>query len=117
VSVPDALWGKPEVDALQGLLSGPHGPAVRVDRWERLEPWAVARVWVDGGSALPGSVVKWVPHGQREARTASWRLRAELAALRFLEQDIGADLAPRVTAARAAAGAPAHQRQGRVHRG
>jgi aminoglycoside/choline kinase family phosphotransferase len=105
VSVPDALWGKPEVDALQGLLSGPHGPAVRVDRWERLEPWAVARVWVDGGSALPGSVVvKWVPHGQRETRTASWRLRTELAALRFLEQDIGADLAPRVIAADASAG-------------
>jgi aminoglycoside/choline kinase family phosphotransferase len=89
------------VDALQALLTDRHASPVAVERWERVEPWAVARVWLRKSAAgLPRSVVvKWIPDGQREARTASWRLRTELAALRFLDEDLGAGLAPGVIAA------------------
>ncbi|MEV1042058.1 hypothetical protein AB0J01_36220 [Streptomyces sp. NPDC050204] len=85
------------VDALQNLLTDLCASPVAVDRLERLEPWAVARVRLRSASALPCSVVvKWIPDGQREARSAAWRLRNELAALQFLTEDLGIDLAPRV---------------------
>ncbi|MGW1842952.1 hypothetical protein [Streptomyces sp. NPDC001966] len=88
------------VDALQNLLTDLCASPVTVDRLERLEPWAAARVWLRSASALPCSVVvKWVPDGQREARTAPWRLCNELAALQFLSEDLGVGLAPRVFAA------------------
>ncbi|MGW5443911.1 hypothetical protein [Streptomyces asiaticus] len=48
--------------------------------------------------------MKWVSGGLRDARTASWRLRTELAALQFLGQDLGTGLAPGVVAADTAAG-------------
>ncbi|GHE92148.1 hypothetical protein GCM10014715_55700 [Streptomyces spiralis] len=100
----DTSQGILEIDALQGLLTGLCTAPVVVDRWERLEPWAVARVWVRGAAALPRSVVvKWVPDGQREARAAPWRLRTELAALQFLSEDLEVELAPRVIAADTAA--------------
>ncbi|MCX4392208.1 aminoglycoside phosphotransferase family protein [Streptomyces sp. NBC_00264] len=92
------------VDALQNLLTDLCASPVAVDRLERLEPWAVARVRLRSASALPCSVVvKWIPDGQREARSAAWRLRNELAALQFLTEDLGIDLAPRVIAADTAA--------------
>ncbi|MEU6548478.1 hypothetical protein [Streptomyces sp. NPDC046859] len=93
------------VDALQILLTDRYASPVVVDRWERVEPWAVARIWLQSSAAaLPRSViVKWMPDGQREARTASWRLRTELAALQFLEEDLGIGLAPSVIAVDTAA--------------
>lgn len=93
------------VDTLQDLLTGLCGSPVAVDRWQPLEPWAVARVRLRSASALPSSVVvKRIPDGHREARTAGWRLRTELAALRFLSEDVGAGLGPRVIAADMASG-------------
>lgn len=90
-------------DELGRILSGVCGSPVAVTRLERLEPWAVARVGLDGGSALPRSViVKWVPEGSRDARTAQWRMHTERAALQFLG-DLGLRIAPRVIAADAAA--------------
>ncbi|WP_255951854.1 phosphotransferase [Streptomyces odontomachi] len=91
--------------ALQDLLTGLCGSPVAVDRWQSLEPWSVARVWLRGASELPCSVVvKRVSDGERDARTAAWRLRTELAALRFLSEDRGTALGPRVVAADPAAG-------------
>ncbi|MGW4894783.1 hypothetical protein ACWEQL_21315 [Kitasatospora sp. NPDC004240] len=88
------------VDVLQGLLTGLSASPVTVERIEHIEPWAVTRVRLRGGSALPRSVVvKRVPDGRRGARTAPWRLRTELAALRFLDEDLGLGLTPRVLAA------------------
>ncbi|MGW7689057.1 hypothetical protein ACWGMA_09305 [Streptomyces asiaticus] len=93
------------IDALRNLLADAYAAPVAVDRWERMEPWTVARVRLRSAATVPGSVVvKWVSGGVRDARTAPWRLRTELAALRFLGQDLGTGLAPRVLAADAAAG-------------
>ncbi|MFI1852579.1 hypothetical protein [Streptomyces sp. NPDC020480] len=75
-----------------------------VERWERLEPWAVARVRVRGADVAPSVVVKWAEGGPVQGRDAGWRLRTEVAALRFLRDDVGIGLAPRVIAADAAAG-------------
>ncbi|MEU0631712.1 hypothetical protein [Streptomyces sp. NPDC005989] len=92
------------VDVLQNLLTDLYASPVAVDRVERLEPWAVARVRLQSTSALPRSVVvKWVPDGRRETLATPWRLRNELAALQFLSEDLGIDLAPRVVAADTAA--------------
>ncbi|MET9568467.1 hypothetical protein ABZY34_04860 [Streptomyces virginiae] len=93
------------VDALQNLLTDLRDVPVTVDRWEHVEPWAVARVWLRSAAALPRSVVvKWIPDGLRESRNALWRLRSELAALQFLSEDLDVGLAPRVLAADTAAG-------------
>jgi aminoglycoside/choline kinase family phosphotransferase len=48
--------------------------------------------------------VKWVRAGPGQARAEPWRLRAELAALQFLSDDLGLALAPRVIAADVSAG-------------
>ena len=48
--------------------------------------------------------MKWVRTGPAQARTEPWRLRAELAALQFLSDDLGLALAPRVIAADVPAG-------------
>ncbi|MET7339544.1 hypothetical protein [Nonomuraea sp. NPDC005650] len=71
--------------------------------WRRLEPWAVARAEL---SRPPGAViVKWMrPHRPGPDRSESWRLRSEVAALRFLSDDLGVRLAPRVVAADLEAG-------------
>ncbi|MEW9532506.1 hypothetical protein [Microbispora sp. NPDC049125] len=68
--------------------------------WQRLEPWAVARAQV-GGLARPEHViVKWVrSHHPDQTRPEAWRFRTELAALRFLSEDLALNLAPRVIAA------------------
>ncbi|MFI7641763.1 hypothetical protein [Nonomuraea sp. NPDC049400] len=85
------------IDNVEGLLA----PAAVVD-WRRMEPWTVARAELSG---LRGPViVKWVrPHAAGAARSESWRLRTEVAALRFLADDLGLRLAPRVVAADLAA--------------
>ncbi|MEU0809188.1 hypothetical protein [Streptomyces sp. NPDC005970] len=75
-----------------------------VERWERLEPWAVARVRVRCADVAPSVVVKWAEGGPVQGRDAGWRLRTEVAALRFLRDDVGIGLAPRVIAADTAAG-------------
>jgi hypothetical protein len=92
------------VAAVQALLTDRCGATVAIERWERLEPWAVARVLLAGAGAGRTVIVKWVRSGPARARTEPWRLRAELAALRFLSDDVGLPLAPRVVAADAAAG-------------
>ncbi|MER7467025.1 hypothetical protein [Streptomyces sp. NPDC097981] len=100
-----ALGVIPQAVALQNLLTDLYSSPVVVDRWQRLEPWDVARVRLRG-SAVPRSVVvKWIHtgKGQGQVGTSSWRLRTELAALRFLGDDVGIGLAPRVIAADTAA--------------
>jgi hypothetical protein len=89
--------------AVQALVTDLHAP-VAVRGWERLEPWAVARVLLEGPGATRTAVVKWVRDGPAQVRSEPWRLRAELAALQFLSQDLGLALAPRVIAADARAG-------------
>ena len=77
---------------------------VRVDAWERLEPWAVARVTLHGAIAPRSVIVKWVRTYPVLTRTEPWRLRTELAALRFLSDDLDLALTPRVIAADLSAG-------------
>jgi hypothetical protein len=89
---------------VRALLTDLCGAPVAVERWERLEPWAVARVLVGGAGAARTVIVKWVRAGPGQARTEPWRLRAELAALQFLSDDLGLALAPRVIAAGLPAG-------------
>jgi hypothetical protein len=90
--------------AVQVLLTELFRAPVTVDRWERLEPWAVARVLLGGAGAARTVIVKWVRTGPAQARTEPGRLRAELAALQFLSGDLGLALAPRVIAADVPAG-------------
>jgi hypothetical protein len=90
--------------AVQALLTDLCGAPVAVERWERLEPWAVARVLLEGAGAGRTVIVKWVRTGPAQARTEPWRLRAEWAALQFLSDDLGLALAPRVIAADVSAG-------------
>src|SRR5215469_1854347 len=90
--------------AVQALLTDLCRAPVTVERWERLEPWAVARVLLGGAGAARTVIVKWVRTGPARARTEPWRLRNELAALQFLSDDLGLALAPRVIAADISAG-------------
>jgi aminoglycoside/choline kinase family phosphotransferase len=99
-----AASGADRPAALRTLLTGLCGAPVAVERWERLEPWAVARVLLEGAGAGRTVIVKWVRAGPTQARTEPWRLRAELAALQFLSDDLGLALAPRVIAANVSAG-------------
>jgi aminoglycoside/choline kinase family phosphotransferase len=85
--------------AVQALLTDLYRAPVAVERWERLEPWAVARVWLGQAAAARTVIVKWLRTGPARARTEPWRLRTELAALRFLSDDLGLELAPCVIAA------------------
>ncbi|GAA2828752.1 hypothetical protein GCM10020220_017030 [Nonomuraea rubra] len=75
---------------------------INVVEWTRLEPWRVARARTDRDETV---IVKW--SGPHAARTHSeeWRLRTEVAALRFLAEDLGVRLAPRVLAEDLAGGA------------
>ncbi|MFD8382620.1 hypothetical protein ACFV2X_29625 [Streptomyces sp. NPDC059679] len=102
--MPDPGTSAARVVALQSLLADVHSAPVAVERWERLEPWAVARVRLRGAAVPPSVVVKWTDGGHVQARTAVWRLRTELAALQFLRDDVGVALAPRLIAADVAAG-------------
>jgi aminoglycoside/choline kinase family phosphotransferase len=89
---------------VQALLTDICRAPVVVERWERLEPWAVARALVREAGAARTVIVKWVRAGPAGARAEPWRLRAELAALQFLSDDLGLALAPRVLAADLPAG-------------
>ncbi|MCP2356813.1 hypothetical protein HD597_003833 [Nonomuraea thailandensis] len=74
---------------------------INVVEWTRLEPWRVARARTDQDETV---IVKWSgPHAAR-THTEEWRLRTEVAALRFLADDLGTRLAPRVLAEDLAAG-------------
>jgi hypothetical protein len=88
----------------QALLTDLFRAPVAVGHWERLEPWSVARVQLEGAGAGRTVIVKWVRAGPGRARTEPWRLPAELAALRFLSDDLGLALAPRVIAGDVPAG-------------
>lgn len=90
--------------SVEALLTELHASPVKVDQWERLEPWAVARVTLRGAAAPPTAVVKWVRSSPGRTRTEAWRPRAELAALRFLSDDLALAVAPRVLAADVAQG-------------
>jgi hypothetical protein len=90
--------------AVQALLTNLYRAPVVVERWERLEPWAVARVQLGGADAGRTVIVKWVRTGSAQTRTEPWRLHYELAALRFLSDDLGLALAPRVIVADVPAG-------------
>ncbi|SPL98406.1 unnamed protein product [[Actinomadura] parvosata subsp. kistnae] len=76
-------------------------PVITMVEWTRLEPWRVARARTDRGESV---IVKWAgPHPDRRY-SEEWRLRTEVAALRFLADDLGVRLAPRVLAEDLAAG-------------
>ena len=90
--------------AVQALLTDLCGAPDPVERWERIEPWAVARVLLRGADTARTVIVKWVRSGPALARTEPWRLRTELAALQFLSDDLGLVLVPRVIAADVRAG-------------
>jgi hypothetical protein len=89
---------------VEALLTDLLGAPVAVRRWERLEPWSVARVQLDGAGTNRTVIVKWVRAGPARPRTEPWRLPAEQAALQFLSGDLGLALAPRVIAADRPAG-------------
>jgi hypothetical protein len=96
--------GENRLAAVQALLTDLCRAPVAVERWEHLEPRAVARVLLGGAGAGRTVIVKWVRAGPAQARTEPWRLRTELAALQFLSDDLGLALAPRVIAAGISAG-------------
>ncbi|MEU4230131.1 hypothetical protein AB0F17_38070 [Nonomuraea sp. NPDC026600] len=68
---------------------------INVVEWTRLEPWRVARARTDRDETV---IVKWVGPHVDDSHTEAWRLRTEVAALRFLAEDLRVDLAPRVLA-------------------
>ena len=85
--------------ALQALMTELCRTPVVVERWDRLEPWALARALLSGSAAYRTIIVKWVRTGVADPRTERWRLANELATLQFLSDDLGLALAPRVIAA------------------
>ncbi|WP_377267070.1 hypothetical protein [Peterkaempfera sp. SMS 1(5)a] len=103
MSAPEAV-PRAAAAALQTLLAERYASPVAVDRWEQLEPWAVARVRLRSAAAPHSVVVKWTRAAPARARTAAWRLRNESAALQFLGDDVGGGLVPRVIAADMVAG-------------
>ncbi|NUP51143.1 MAG: hypothetical protein HOW97_28105 [Catenulispora sp.] len=94
--------------AVQALLYDLCDGPVAIERWDRLEPWAVARLSLSGGGGDSDRVgksviVKWVRE-DGDSRTERWRLSVELAALRFLADDLEFAITPRVIGADLAAG-------------
>jgi aminoglycoside/choline kinase family phosphotransferase len=94
----------PRPAVVQDLLSGLYRTPVVIEGWDRLEPWSVARVLLSGTGGGGTVIVKWSRVGAAEARSERWRLDRELAALRFLSDDLGVTRAPRVIAADLPAG-------------
>ncbi|TDE56689.1 hypothetical protein E1295_09830 [Nonomuraea mesophila] len=85
------------VAQVESLLSRCRSTPVTVAGWRRLEPYAVARARLEGGERV---IVKWMrPHPGAVPLATSQRLRTEVAALRFLSDDLASGLAPRVIAA------------------
>lgn len=91
--------------AVQKVLIEHCEAPVAVGDWQQLEPWAVARFRLEGAGVPRTAIAKWVrPAAGRTARCDPWRLPAECAALRFLGEDLGTRLAPRVITCDLAAG-------------
>ncbi|WP_220448306.1 phosphotransferase [Nonomuraea diastatica] len=85
------------VTQVESLLSRHRSAPVTVAGWQRLEPYAIGRARLEGGERL---IVKWMrPHPGAARHATSQRLRNEVAALRFLSDDLTSGLAPRVIAA------------------
>ena len=94
----------PTTGQLEALLGAARGHPVRVERFEPLAPWAVARCWVVQGDGSSRSViVKWLRDNPQGFRTDLRQLATERAALEFLAE-IGWSRAPRLVAADHAAG-------------
>ncbi|MFF8717643.1 hypothetical protein ACF07T_40615 [Streptomyces sp. NPDC015184] len=95
----------PRALAVQKVLTEHYSAPVAVGDWQQLEPWAVARFRMEGAGVARTAIAKWVrPAAGRTARSDPWRLPSECAALRFLGEDLGTHLAPRVIACDLAAG-------------
>ncbi|MEO3811640.1 hypothetical protein ABGB17_21820 [Sphaerisporangium sp. B11E5] len=91
--------------AAEALLARRYAPAaVAATAWERLEPWEVARVRLAGPGVPERLIVKWVRAHPDRTRSARWRVRTEVAALRFLADDLGFGAAPRLITADIATG-------------
>lgn len=90
----------PPPAAVEALLTQVGQAPVTVERWDCVEPFAVARAVVSGADGSTRTlIVKWLRDAAADTRVDSWRLATELAALRFLTDDLGLALAPRVIAA------------------
>jgi hypothetical protein len=94
----------PDRSTVEALLATAFGVPVVLARTDRLRPWAVLRAHLDRpGAGLPASViVKWLRTDPTGLRADPWRVRTERTALRFLAEDLGLDLAPRVVGGDAA---------------
>ncbi|WP_329425332.1 hypothetical protein OG339_33915 [Streptosporangium sp. NBC_01495] len=90
----------PDRSGLEALLTKAFGVPVVLDRLEHLAPWAVLRAYLAGPEAgLPASViVKWLRSHPSGLRMDAGQVVTERAALRFLSEDLGLGLAPRVLA-------------------
>ncbi|MEV5554561.1 hypothetical protein AB0L44_12950 [Nonomuraea wenchangensis] len=64
--------------------------------WEPVPPWSVARARLGAGGSV---IAKWTRPHVIQGWDAGRRTRTEVAALRFLADDLDLDLAPRVLAA------------------
>jgi hypothetical protein len=93
--MPDSATPPPST-AVEAALSEVCGAPVVVERWDPIEPWAVARALVSGFDGGRTVIVKWSRAGAAVGRTERWRLAAEAAALRFLRDDLTLAIAPRV---------------------
>jgi hypothetical protein len=82
--------------AVERLLSETYGTGVRVTSWERIEPWFVYRVRLDGE---PSSViVKRLREDPNGFRIDPAQVETEIVALRYVEE-LGLTFTPRVIAA------------------
>ncbi|MEU8386303.1 hypothetical protein, partial [Streptosporangium sp. NPDC048865] len=102
----------PGRSVLEALLTEAFGAPVVLDRVEHLAPWAVLRAYPAGpgnesgtgpgnesGNGPPASViVKWLRSDPSGLRMDARQVVTERAALRFLSEDLGLGLAPRVLA-------------------
>ncbi|MEU4539592.1 hypothetical protein AB0G15_32530 [Streptosporangium sp. NPDC023825] len=112
----------PDRSGLEALLAKAFGVPVVLDRVEHLAPWAVLRAHLAGPEAGPPThpagpdhepsarpagpnpgppasvIVKWLRVHPSRSRTDARQVVTERAALRFLSEDLGLDLAPRVLA-------------------
>ncbi|MEU4836337.1 hypothetical protein [Streptosporangium sp. NPDC023615] len=103
---PPATSSRPPTrSALEGLLTEAFDVPVTLDRLEPLAPWSVLRAHLaDPGAGLPASViVKWLRDDPGGLRADPRQIATERAALRFLAEDLGLVLAPRLLAAGATA--------------
>lgn len=100
VDSPATVFSSPGRSGLEALLTKAFGVPVVLDRLERLAPWAVLRAHLaEPEAGLPASViVKWLRTHPSGLRMEAGQVVTERAALRFLSEDLGLDLAPGVLA-------------------